>query len=308
MATFTFSDLSERDMDILFMEEFATSPSFRAMFLYEIKVPRADLISIEHSKTDNTYGESDLTVIFETENKRIGLLIEDKIDAVAMDDQAGRYEKRGELGVRNGDYDRYEIFIVAPEKYLAENSEAKKYPHQMSYETILEYFSQKDDARADFKVQQIQQAIEKHRRGYQAITDDAVTSFWEQYTLYAETNYPSLGMAQVQKSRPATSTWIYFPTAFDGSYIAHKGDRGYLDLTYPDKASEIGEFHRFVRDRLGDYGEMGITVEKTGKSAAVRMIVPKLDFHESFEAQEESVRKCFEQISTLASIQKKLFP
>ena len=51
-----------------------------------------------------------------------------------MPEQCSRYEVRGNLGVSNGDYDEFSVFIVAPEKYLNENAEAKKYPNKVSYE------------------------------------------------------------------------------------------------------------------------------------------------------------------------------
>ena len=46
---------------------------------------------------DYLYGESDITVIVESPDKRIGLLIEDKIDAIDMPEQPERYKIRGDV-------------------------------------------------------------------------------------------------------------------------------------------------------------------------------------------------------------------
>ena len=72
------------------------------------------------SKSDKD-GESDITVIIKSEGKKYGLLIEDKIDAIAMPEQPERYIKRGEKGIKNKDYDAFYSFIVCPEKYYKNN-------------------------------------------------------------------------------------------------------------------------------------------------------------------------------------------
>ena len=73
------NDISERDMDLLFLEEFVCSPSFAALFLAKIGLDGASVIEIEHSKMDLDLGESDMTVIVEKNGVRYGLLIEDKM-------------------------------------------------------------------------------------------------------------------------------------------------------------------------------------------------------------------------------------
>ena len=72
--------------------------------------------SVDLSKSDND-GESDITVILQNQNTKIGLLIEDKINAIAMPEQCNRYSICGKKGIKNGDYKAFYVFIVAPEKY-----------------------------------------------------------------------------------------------------------------------------------------------------------------------------------------------
>ncbi len=122
-----FSDVYEKDMDMLFLEEIAVNPEFASIFLSKIGIDNATVLEVEQSKTDPEFGESDMTIIFQVYNKKHALLIEDKIDAVAMPEQCSRYSKRGDIGVQNGEYDSYDVFIVAPEKYLLQNAEAGHY-------------------------------------------------------------------------------------------------------------------------------------------------------------------------------------
>ena len=89
---------------------------------------------IHHSQMDND-GESDVFAIIKCGKERIGLFIEDKIDAIAMPDQHGRYIKRAEKGLRT-QYDEYRIVLIAPDGY--DNEEARKYENRISYETLKE--------------------------------------------------------------------------------------------------------------------------------------------------------------------------
>ena len=46
--------------------------------------------------------------------------------------------------------------------------------------------------------------------------------------------------------------------------------------------------------------EKDMSVHPTGKSAAVRLIVPKLDFSKPFEEQLDAVEECFKAIEKMA--------
>ena len=66
-----FKDITERDMDMLFMEEFASSDSFLKIFTDKVGIAKSKVISIHSSKTDIMLGESDMTVIIKAGNERI---------------------------------------------------------------------------------------------------------------------------------------------------------------------------------------------------------------------------------------------
>lgn len=129
MVNCSFNAVHERDMDILFMESLASDPNFTTLVLSKTKYSGKEfqVLSTALSETEMNLGETDICVILRIEDRRVGLLIEDKVDAIAMPDQHLRYHKRGEAGVLKGKYDAYEVFIFCPQKYYDNNSEAKKY-------------------------------------------------------------------------------------------------------------------------------------------------------------------------------------
>ena len=140
-----YSSVEERDMDTLFLEAIGSDKGFLQLFTNEIEVLKErniEVDSIELSKSDSD-GESDITVIVECENTKYGLLIEDKINAIAMPDQCKRYSVRGKKGIKNGDYSNFFVFIVSPEKYYEQDEEAKKYEYFVSYEKCKNILNQK---------------------------------------------------------------------------------------------------------------------------------------------------------------------
>ena len=301
-----FDDVSERDMDMLFLEEFASSKSFLNLFTSAVGIEDANVISVEASKTEVNLGESDMTVIVESDRKRIGLLVEDKIDAVAMPDQYERYNLRGDKAVERGDYESYYVFIVAPEKYLSSNLEAAKYPHQISYESILNYFEGIGDQRSAFKIQQINQAIDKQKTGYQPIEDVRVTNFWHEYSEYQKQHYPELYFVYSGGIKGTRSWWPHFNTVCRELYILHKSNFGFVDLSFDGCAEKLVEIENLMEDTIDNYFDQGYTVQRTGKAAVVRLIVPVVDFHKTFEEEQERVQICFDAIKQMSEMVKML--
>ena len=303
----TFSDVSEHDMDLLFLEEFVCSKTFTRIFTDIVGVEDPAIVSIHSSKTDVALGESDMTVVVESNNEKIGLLIEDKIDAIAMPEQAARYTLRGQKGIERGEYSRFFVFIIAPKKYLSQNAEAQKYPNKIEYESILSYFEALDEPRAAFKIQQIRQAIEKQKKGYQIEMDPAVTEFWCKYSEYQQVNYPDVLFLYNGEIKGANATWPRFRTNIEGLYMYHKTEFGFVDLTFESCAEKIVEIEQLLTDTVGDYLKSGFSVHRTGKSAAVRIMVPVLDLHKPFESQLDSIKTGFDAIQKMSDAAK-LFP
>ena len=301
-----FSDVSEHDMDMLFLEEFASSDAFLNIFVSTIGVDQAKVISIEASKTDINLGESDMTIVIEAENKRIGLLIEDKIDALAMPEQAARYTLRGEKGVEEGDYEEFYVFITAPRDYLVNNVEAQKYPNRIEYEQILKYFKNLNDRRAQFKTQQIEQAINKQKKGYQVQVDPLVTDFWRKYSDYQKIHYPDVLLLYNGEDKGSNAIWPRFNTRIDKLYMYHKTEQGYVDLTFDGCRDKMIKVERMLKYVEPNYQETGYSLHRTGKAAAIRLMTPCLDLHLPFESQVQEVEQSFKAVKRLSELVKKL--
>ena len=224
-----FRDILEHDMDMLILEEFACSIEFTKIFLHKIGIDGAKVLSTWQSKTDSELGESDMTVVFDSNGRKFALLIEDKIDAIAMPEQPARYVLRGNKGVADREYDSFYVFIVAPQEYLENNEKAKEYPNCVSYEEIREYFEKLNDTRRSFKLAQISLAIEKQKNGYQIIKNAVVTDFWNKYIEYKNAYFPNLNLAIHSDIKPTNGVWPHFRTNKVGDFIYHKSNKGCVD-------------------------------------------------------------------------------
>lgn len=301
-----FSDVLERNMDLLFLEEFVSSPEFLKIFISKINITTAQVLEIEHSKVHSEFGESDMTVIIETNGKRHGLLIEDKIDAIAMPEQYDRYVIRGNIGIENGDYESFDVFIVAPKKYLNENNEAQKYPNKVTYEECADYFRSRTDVRSFYKLQQIEFAINKQRNSYQVIEHTAVTDFWNKYISYQQDHYPHLWLSTSGGSKGSRASWPRYRVHIKGLYMLHKSEFGYVDLTFPNCGERTVELKSILEKHLGDLSKLGASLQQTKKSAALRVIVPVLDFKQPFDEVADKVKTCFEGIEKLTKLAERL--
>ena len=301
MEWYSFGNICERDMDMLFLESIITDCGFARMILdkTELKGNVFKNISIELSKTDSELGESDITWVVEVEGDRYGILIEDKIDAIAMEEQYERYKKRGEKGIKNGDYIKYFIFIFCPKDYRRSDSEAEKYDHHISYEDFREYYANKEDALSSFKYNQLNQALTKAKRPSNVTLNEAVNAYFRKYSQYQKEHYPTLDLRTKETSN---GYWAHYGTRFGRVYLLHKIQDGCVDLTFPNAADKISLMGTLA-SKLESLGMNSLFAEPTGKSAVFRIKVSALDMQNDFEETEESdLKECFDAIQKLTDI------
>lgn len=267
-----FEKIFERDVDLLIINKFLNDSNFKNYFLEKIGLKNYDVVKVEHSLMDCD-GESDVTIILSNGSETIGLLIEDKIDAIAMPNQRNRYDIRGKKGVERKEYDRFFVFIVAPNDYLQTNNESKKYENRISYEALLDIL--KEDM---YSKSVIEQAIEEKKKGYIIIENENVTRFWQEYYNYIKNNYPQLYINEVSGPRGGKASWPQIKTPIKKVYIIHKSDRGFMDLTFSGLGENFNSFRNYVNKYLDD----DMSVYQTGKSVAIRLHVPIVDFKNNF--------------------------
>lgn len=292
-----FGTISERDMDMLFLNAFGTDKDFLKLFIEETDLPVEDyaVSEVYLSKADKD-GESDITVIIEASGKKYGLLVEDKIDAIAMPEQPERYIKRGDRGVKNKDYEKYYSFIVCPEKYLNNNEAAKKYPYAVTYERIRDCFSKKTDIVHIVYFQEISQAIDKAKRPPKVEINANANRFFRKYKDYQEENYPELDLTT---KRDSNGYWAHYTTRFGLVYLYHKIEDGKVDLTF-NRAAKYLDKLEIIASWFRKHGISNVSAVKTGMAGALRVTVPKLNMQIPFEENDEyDIDVCFKTINEL---------
>ena len=299
MATCNFNNtITERDMDMLLAQSIITDPEFCRIIVdkTELKGKPFDVKEVEVSKEDSKLGESDVTVIIDVNGELYGLLIEDKIDAGAQPNQHGRYVKRGNLGIEEGDYKAYSVFLFCPEKYYSNNNEAKLYEHLLTYEECKAYFDSKKDPLSMFRSQQLAQAIKKAKRPAPNTVDEKSNAFLRQYIKYQRQYYPSLDLSTREDRNGG---WTDFRTELGYVYLNHKIEEGYVDLTFP-KAAEKIERVKLIAEWARAHDLFEITVVKARKGAMLRIHVPKLDIQKGFDFVDRSkLNKCLDAVKEL---------
>lgn len=290
-----FEKVSERDVDFVIMRAFAEIPSFIHFFVNLADGKNTTVLSVEHSFTDVALGESDITVVLNVGNRKKALLIENKIDAEAMPEQYLRYCKRGEKGVETGKYDEYDVFLLAPSKYLLSNQEAAKYTNRITYEDLYEFFNEQGRV---FDAEIIKCALAKQDNGYTVCEVPAITLFWKKLYEYINSVSRVAEMYPVQRAKGAKSMWPRFKSVLKKSELYYKADKGVCDLQFNGKAHD-GEYLRSV---VNKYKSDDMHWQKTGGSLSLRIKTVKIDFNESFDEHIDDVEKILRAIEKLTNI------
>jgi hypothetical protein len=272
------ASVTERDIDLLLMEEFHASDAFVAWFCGEVGLCDVTPAGAWHSVSD-TDGESDLLLCVTQGTRRIGVLIENKVAAPEQDHQAERYHLRGIRSREQGKIDDYLTAICAPRRYLDGLSSTSLYHHRIAYERIADWFAGQSGRRAAWRHHIMLEAIEQGRRGYTMVVNATNTAFHLAYWEHLRRHHPKIQMAR-PKSRGSKSTWIIlkgrdFPKNVN---MHHKFDQ---------QAMEIGFAGRSVDELLAvrsDWPDDIVPVQKGG-TASLAIRVPAIDMTLGVDAQ-----------------------
>lgn len=312
---FRFNGVSERDMDLLFLEEFAVNKDFLKLFIRKIEstdLANYKVVSEEVSFVDAALGESDLTIILEHGGHKAALLVEDKINAIAQPRQYERYVERGKKGVREKLYDAFYVFLIAPAEYFEGNESAQKYPLKVTYEECRDLFLNRTDARSELKHQQLTEAIELGHKPYSKIVDEVSTTFWDSYVRYIQTHYPDIELKSKVREKSKNGDWPTYKTSLDMKtvYIHHKMkmkgvEYSNIDLTFNGLSEHREQLKELLKDMLGERYDPQFGVHKAEKSAVLRLVAPKyLDWQVPFEDQIDTVEEHLSLVSKLCEVAK----
>lgn len=278
--------VSERDVDLLIVEELAASADFRTWFAALAGLPPdVALEDIARSVISST-GESDLELLFRGPNGTTKVLVENKIDALLQPRQQERYAERGQVYIHAGSCERVLTMLVAPDAY-AEGSEG--FDARLSYEAIREWFEKRSpiDARARYKLQLLDAAIKRGGTGWTLVPNESATSFWRRYWQLASAIAPRLQMPP-PGPKPANSHFIRFRPVILGARVelVHKVAYGNVDLQFAGMAMQAGHFAAQHSHTL----EPGMQIARARKSLVVRVSVPPAVVEAPFESSEPAVR------------------
>ena len=278
----------ERDVDLLLVEEFASSPDFVRWFLGRVEdalLEPIEVVRCRRSATDST-GESDVEIFVRSGDETVAVLIEDKVHAAAQPRQAERYRERGDSYVRAGRCRRFVTVLMAPENYL--RGGMKCFDRAVPYEDLVRAFEDPEvvPARSRFKCAVLRGAIEKSTIGYQAVEDVAVTRFWQGYWKRSQVIAPDLDMKK-PGGLPASSSFVYFRPGDmpKGTYLVHKMAHGLIDIQFDRMAEKVSK----LRERYGSALEPGMLITRAAKSGVIRVEVPKLRPTDDIADQTEAV-------------------
>jgi hypothetical protein len=287
----------EADIDWILCIELNSNPQFR-QWLGETFL---SFESLAHERAwrsvcDSELGESDLVWQFRDLNGKSYLaLFEDKIHAGPQPLQHERYVERGRRYAQKHECDDFRVVLVSPEGYTS--SESGLYEHRINYEELRDWFKRSEGERAEFMAALFQAGIDKfHRNGVQVV-DQEVTAFRQAYSTYCERVCKD-SCLDIEPDRPRPAywgdTWFTFRRGFlrNGVYINHKAPWGFVDLTFPNTNVENLSF---FQPEL----PAGMTIHQTGKSSAIRLVVPKIERFDDFAREQPKVVEALSAVRTL---------
>jgi len=278
------ASVEERDIDLLLMEEFQITDEFVAWFCAHLGILDVEPVGAWHSVSD-TDGETDLLLMIIVGTRRIGVMIENKINAPEQDRQAERYHLRGIGSCEAGKFDEYVTVMCAPQQYLDGLPADSPYQHRISYEAIADWFASCKGRRAAWRHKIMQEAMEQGRRGYTMLVNATRTTFHMEYWEHVQRNHPRIHMHR-PTNKGSKSNWIImkghdFPK---GVKIHHKVDQQTVELGFQGRRVEE------ISDAKSDWPEDILIIQK-GKTASLMIRVPTIDLEVAVALQIDAIEE-----------------
>jgi len=216
----TLTHATERDIDLLLIEEFAASESFSSWFLSQLELDefQAGEVSVFHStRRMHNRREIDISVDISAPTGRALLLVENKLDTDEQPGQAESYREEAEL--KASEYHCVLTVLVCPEHYIASHQRfAQAFDRVVTYEAVCQHFNNRiqtapDEigARCLHRANLIEQAITKSRRGYVQVVHPGKRAFSNHYvTLLKELGSPLIPGPSMKKDSGAESVTMIF--------------------------------------------------------------------------------------------------
>lgn len=274
--------IRERDIDLILLEELNTNNHFANWFVSQLELPELTKnLGAWRSITGFGQGETDLLLSYQSTDKIIFVLIENKLDANFQDKQFERYQKRGEQYKLENKCTEYFSVLFAPKQYAEGQSDFEKY---ITYEDLKAYFVFDGNRRQLYKAGLLNIAVEKLKRGYQPVNCEPAQRFFLAYWKYREEHFPEFEMKKPAVI-PADSDWVLMrKDELKGIMFYHKLENGSIDATFINYPEET-EFR--IKEILPAH--YTIVKHKSGR-LSIRQKVASIDKMKEFESQLDIVK------------------
>ena len=319
--------IQERDIDLLIVEELTSSIEFVHWFCNSVsggdksRLPGTlKDVDVKHSclHIGDGYGESDIVLrIKDQEGGRHLYLIEDKIEATFMPNQAERYRKRLKTIIDTDRLDGGKTVLLAPQSFLDSRSSVGEFDSQISYERIFEFFDKQSATtkipeltnRYSYRRDFIQRAIDKKKySGLVLNPDPRICDFREEYAKIVTTIAPELKLGPLSKVKDPNQ-WFNFPAALTDSMhpgrflLIHKpynqDGRVVIQVTvdeaYKDKT--IAKFNELLVSEPGMHIDSKLASKS--KSFAITIKTPGLDMRKPISEQMYAVDLAIKNLTRL---------
>jgi hypothetical protein len=286
-----FSGLRERDIDLLLCAELHAGGGLANLLARRAGCPSSPFAGawVSHDESD---GESDLVVAFETEHGLLLALVENKIAAPFQPDQGVRYAARAQRWSTKEGISRVVTALIAPDGYMSRPG-AEAFDVRIPYEELSAVLRDENDRRSRFLAGALEAGVEALRRGYIMTPDVNVSGMWQACWKISRQVAPKLNFNE-PGLKPRLSTWLHFKDAeglsdLDWSRVVlvYKAERGHVDLQFG--GTSVAQLS------LRSDGILlpSMKVRPAAKSASVRVLVPTLDFARAPDEQHQAIVEGF---------------
>jgi hypothetical protein len=226
---------AERDIDVWLAEELRVNSIFARWFAERANLPAEIQTPAMRTRTSvaSENGETDVEALFGTASgRKIGLLIENKIEHSVSADQIRRYFDRGLHGIKYGHWDEFSILVFAPSAKLAKYASIFDKASQISFEDAAAFLATTaTDSRTSYRSAFLQRA--SIEREVEVDGADAFrVSFWKKLYEMVDQKFPgffALDRAKFPKTTYIAANCIGSPNYFR---VDLKGHMGEVDLAF----------------------------------------------------------------------------
>jgi len=307
----TLTHATERDIDLLLIEELQCSPEFVKWLVGHVTSTVFERSSVAHSKRRiHNRREIDITLTIEGPTGNTVCLIENKLDTQEQPRQAESYKEEANALVAEGRAKAVHTILICPREYAAAASSfARKFDHVIAYEDVADFFSFRASqvfgelrARLLHRRSLMDQATTKARRGYEAVGLIDIDRFLEKYVSMLREEAITLepGPSMLKNGRPGESrTMIFAPSELPKwsflpqTRLVHQLREANANINFYGWGDCFNEIAGEIAQDLKNTGYRFIpTVNKRVGGRGGLMIVantPAVDSLASFDEQREAI-------------------